>query len=325
MQQDASLRQSETAGGRISPSLRPLKMHMVGCSQQDEMNQNVDATIERGYRGIAPYIGSQRGAVHVVGAAPSLRKTYKFLKTLPGDILAINGALRFLLERDIVPKWAMLWDAADIVREFLSLARHATPHPDITYLVGARCHPYVFEKLNGCKVVTWFAGGDHNIVDYMQRKGLNDPVINGGSAGVTRAMYLAGVLGYTHQNLFGADSSYSDDDETHVNGSLVRENSLRVWIGNGAGKLSFRATPEWCSQVEEFRDIYQMFRHPFYNVTVDVYGEGMLPHMAALMKAKDLAGKLWNGDGTMHHSTLPLHEFPDKKPENQGYINTSTT
>ena len=315
MQQGAIQRQDSTPAAG-SPGLRPLEFIMHSCAQQDEMHQNVDATLARGYQSIIPYLGSQKGACSIVGAAPSLRKTYHHLRNLPGDIIAINSSLRFLLERGIVPKWAMLWDAAEIVAEFLSLARHATPHPDITYLVAARCHPYVFEKLRGCKVVTWFAAGDYDIDDYMRKKGINDPAIKGGSAGVTRAMYLMATLGYTHQNIFGADSSYSDNNASHVNGSLVNEKTLKVWVGNGHGRRMFSATPEWCEQVNEFRDTYQLFRHPMFNMTVDVYGDGMLPHMAGLMKAKEAAGKLWNPDGTPHPSTIT----PEKQKAEADYI-----
>ena len=294
----AVLQPDGTAVGDVSPSLIPLELEMVGCAVQDEMHQNIDATIARGYQGIKPYLGTcAGGAASIVGSGPSIAETHKVLPMLRADVFAINSAIRYLLERKIVPRWAMIWDAADICAEF------AVPHPDVTYLIGARCHPRVFERLRGCKVVSWFAGGDHDIVNYMQRKKLDDPLVNGGSAGVTRAMYLVAALGYRHVNIFGADSSYSDEGATHVTGSLVREKDLRISVGNGKGRRVFRTTPEWCSQVNEFRDIYHMFRHPSLDISIDVYGEGMLPFMGQLMRAKDEAGKLWNADGSPYLPT----------------------
>ena len=105
----------------------------------------------------------------------------------------------------------------------------AVPHPDITYLVASRCHPDVFKRLEGCKIIVWHAGGDHNINDLLCERKLNEPMVNGGSAGVTRAMFLVNCLGYTDQHIFGADSSYTGDD-THIRGSLVPEKDLMVSI-----------------------------------------------------------------------------------------------
>jgi hypothetical protein len=283
------VREDGTVTGDFVPSLFPLTLHMVGCATAEEMNANVDATIARGYTGIIDLLDTESGAVSIVGSGPSLRETWK---DLTGDVFAINQAVGFLLSKGVVPKWAMLWDAADIIEQF------AEPHPDVTYLVAARCHPKVFERLKDCNVRVWFAGGDHNIAEYMVAKKLNDPLVNGGSAGVTRAMYLATVLGYRELHIFGADSSYSDDGNTHVVRSLVPEKNIFVWVGNGDGKKCFRTTPEWCSQVNEFRDIYHLFSHPAYSVGIDVYGEGMLPHMATLMRMRKEAGKLWNADGS---------------------------
>ena len=283
------------SGGEAErPPLLPLHLYMSGCATQEEMNANVTATIARGYTPLNDYIGMFSGAVSICGSAPSLGETYRELR---GDVLAINNALPFLLERGVVPKLCMFWDAAAVVSRF------AVPHPDITYFVGARCHPSVFERLAGCKLIVWHAGGDHNIAEYLAEHEINEPMVNGGSAGVTRAMFLAYALGYRSLNIFGADSSYSHDGKTHVNGSLVPEKDIMVSIGNEPG-LFFRTTPEWCAQVNEFRDIYQIFRHPSMGAEIEVFGGGMLPHMAHLMKMKEAAGTLWNTDGTRHASTI---------------------
>lgn len=296
----SSLR-SEVAGEvDPSPPLLPLHLHMEGCATEQEMNSNVTATIERGYVPLTGYVDppKYKGKVSIVGSGPSIQYTHKHIK---GDILAINSAIGYLLDQGIVPKFAMIWDAAEICEKF------AIPHPKVTYLIGARCHPKVFERLKGCKVIVWHAGGDHNIAKLMVEKGLErEPMVNGGSAGVTRAMFLAVGLGYTRLHLFGADSCYRED-KTHINGSLVPEKDMMIAIGNNP-PLFFRTTPEWCSQVNEFRDIYSLFIHPKMNVKIKVYGEGMLPYMFELLNAKRKKGLLWNKDGTMHKSNIPTDQ-----------------
>ena len=254
--------------------LIPLLMSMEGCATQEEMNGNVEATLKRGYTRLNEYLDTCSGAISIVGAGPSIRNTYH---QLTGDVMCCNSALRFLLEVGIVPKYQMLWDAHQLVSTF------AIPHPDITYLVAARCHPDVFAALEGCRIIVWYAGGDHNIAQFMQDKRIDEPMVNGGSAAVTRSLYLAYALGYRDMHVFGADSSYSDDGDTHVNGSVVPEKDMYVWVGNREGSRSFRTTPEWCAQIEEFKVIYQHF-HNYCGATIEVHGEGMLPHVTRILE-----------------------------------------
>jgi hypothetical protein len=262
------------AGGDIPPLL-PLALHMVGCATQEEMNSNLSNTIARGYTPINDYLDKFSGTCSLVGSGPSINETYTELK---GDVMAVNNAIRFLVEKGIYPKWAMLWDAADIVAKFV------VPDPRITYLVGSRCHPDVFKALEGCKVIVWHAGGDHNINELIIKNNIKEPLVNGGSAGVTRGIYLVSALGYRDIHIFGADSSYSDDGKTHVNGSLVPEKDIMVSVGNEPPAW-FRTTPEWCAQVEEYRCIYAMFTH---NDThkITVYGKGMFQYMHDVLTAK---------------------------------------
>lgn len=262
-------------GGEDAPLL-PLKLCIVGAATEEEMNANVTATIQRGYVRFNEYLECTEGVASIVGAGPSIKNTIKDIK---GDVLAINSAIGYVLDHGIVPKWAMIWDCHELCETF------AVPHPDVTYLIGARCHPKVFERLKGCKVVVWHAGGDHNILEYMQKNNINEPLINGGTAGVTRGLYLAAALGYREFHVFGADSSYSDDGDTHVRGSVVPEKDMNVWVN---GKW-FRTTPEWCAQVEEIKLIYPIFQLPPLSGKITVHGEGLFPYIVELMKADEAA------------------------------------
>ena len=266
----------------IYENFLPLYLTMEGTATEQEMNTNSLETLKRGYQGIKPYLDSYDGAVSIVGAGPSLERTYKELR---GDVLACNSAIGYLLEHGVVPRWAMIWDAHPLVEKF------AVPHPDVTYFVAARCHPSVFERLKDCKVVSWFAGGDHNIAQFMLKNRIADPMVNGGSAAVTRSMFLAFALGYREFHIFGADSSYSDEGATHVAGSVVPEKDLTVWIGNKPGMARrFRTTPEWCAQVEEFKIMFETF-HNNLQAKIYVYGDGMLQHVARILWAQRITRK----------------------------------
>ena len=268
------------AEGKSIPPLVPLGMDLRSCASKEEMHRNFYATLKRGYRAINEVLEKSSGTVSLVGAGPSLQDTHK---ELGGDILAVNSAIGFLLDHGIVPKWGMLWDAAEIVEKFVR------PHPDITYLVASRCHPKVFERLKNSNVLVWHAGGDHDIVEVMNRPEViarqkqPEPLINGGSAGVTRGIFVAVALGYMDLIIHGADSSYGPSGDTHVMGSLVPEKDTLISIGNDP-PIWFRTTPEWTAQVEEYKQIYLFMLN--HGVTMTVKGEGMLPMMHRLLVAK---------------------------------------
>ena len=244
------------AAGEVPPPVR-LALCMTSCITSQEMHSNFYATVERGFTPINDYLGAYSGTCSVVGSGPTIRETHK---ELVGDVIAINSAISYLLDQGIVPKFGVLWDGTEIIEKF------ARPHPDITYLVASRCHPKVFERLKDCKVVVWHAGGDHDILEVIteptvfKKMGIPQPIIAGGSAGVTRTIYVASVLGYTDVHLFGADSCYTGND-THVRGSVVPEKDILVSLGDnsdGAPAIWFRTTPEWCAQVNEYRSIYAL-------------------------------------------------------------------
>jgi len=243
----------------------PLTLGMESCATVEEMHTNVESTLARGYMRFTEFMDSQAGECSIVGAGPSIADTYQDLR---GDVIACNSAIGFLLSRGVVPKYAMLWDAHPLVETF------AVPHPDIVYFVAARCHESVFERLKDCKVVVWYPGGDHDIADFLVEKNIMEPMVNGGSAAVTRSLYLAYALGYRTFHLHGADSSYRGE-QTHVNGSVVPEKRLEVVCN----KRWFTTTPEWAAQVEEFKCIRIGFKH--LGGTIRVYGDGLLPWVAS--------------------------------------------
>ncbi len=237
------------------------------------MNANVTATMARGYEPFAPLLNTCAGTLHLCGAGPSLGETWQRIPE-GADVLAVNSAIGFLLSHDRAPKWAMIWDASELCAQF------AVPDTRVTYLIAARCHPFVFARLAKSKVVVWHAAGDHNIRDFLNARGVNEPLVMGGTAGVTRAIYLAAALGYRAIEIHGADSCYAEDGSTHIRGSLVPEKDMTVEMG-GRG---FRTTPEWCQQVEEIKLIYPLFTANGF--TIQTHGDGFFQHAVAIMEKR---------------------------------------
>lgn len=254
-------------GGSNAP-LVPLRLKMELCALTEDIDANIEATMARQYKPFNSLLESETGTISICGSGPSLADTYK---TLKGDIYACNAAHGWLLEHGVVPKFCMLWDADPVVHKFV------VRHPKTIYLVGSRCHPSVFEALEGCDVRVWHAAGDKNLQDILEKHNRNEPMIGGGSAAVSRAMFVAYALGYRKMHLHGADSSY-EEGYTHVRESVVKESEIKIMVTENDRMKWFKTTAWLAGQCEDFKMIGPVLRE--MGVKIIVHGTGLLPHIA---------------------------------------------
>lgn len=246
---------------------------MEVCATQEETESNIAHTFRKEYERFNEHMDTRKGLLHICGAGPSLEDSYE---ELSGDVLAANAAIPYLLKLGVLPRYAMIWDASPLLVKF------AVPNPYITYLLASRCHESVFERLHDCNIIVWHAGGDYDIRGVLERAGVPEPMINGGSAAVTRALYLGYALGYREFHLHGADSSYRGD-RTHVTPSLVPEKRMPVCVN----KKWFDTTPEWAAQAEEFKCIHAAFLTKPFGAKIVVHGDGLLPWIWELMNKEN--------------------------------------
>lgn len=241
------------------------------------LTRNIGAVLERGYTRFNKFIASQTGTLSICGFGPSLRHTWRGLK---GDVMACNRAHDWLIARGVVPRWCLLMDPLEVIADMV------TPHDGVTYLCASRCHPAVFEKLEGYEVVVWHCAGD-NVLEPMLEKHFTgrtlaeaqektEPTINGGTATVTRGAVVGVVMGYRDIHVFGADSSFPDGDgSTHLEKSLVAERPVRVLCDG----RQFWSTTWMTLQVEDIRIIFNDLRERGAAKFI-FYGDGLLQHAA---------------------------------------------
>lgn len=243
---------------------------MVGRNNvvDDVIEANLEATMIRGYKPLVLGEPAER-PVSIVGAGPSLASTYQDIKH---DIIACNSAHDFLIGKGIIPKYAMLWDASPVIAKVFS------PHKDVTYLVGSRCHPDVFAKLEGHNVVVFHVLGDDMIERILMKHSRMEPMIGGGSSSVTRGTYVAGALGYRGEmHLFGIDSSFAEE-VTHVAGSVVDQNRIKIRV---CGRW-FLTAPWMAMQAGDFKMLVPNLHMLGYRITV--HGTGLIPYTATFMQ-----------------------------------------
>ena len=247
-----------------------LKVHSHLANTVEDIDRNIEAALDLNLPPLQSVMGKEQGTVSVVGSGPSLKANWRSLKRMRGDIVACNASCQFLLERGIVPKYMMCFDADPLMLEFI------TPHPDITYLLSSRCPPKAFKMLKDCKVVCWHAGGDEHIEDILVRRRRMEPLVKGGTAAITRAMILVLPMGYTDIHLWGADSSFSKG-ETHIRQSTTLEKRMMVSVAGRA----FECAPWMAQQAEDFKVLAPIMAG--HKASLTVHGDGLIPQIAASM------------------------------------------
>lgn len=249
--------------------LLPLQLRYECCALPEAVERNISRTLESAYEPINRYLCEEnKGACSIVGSGPSLHATWPHISAVGGVVLACNAAHDFLIERGIVPDFAMFWDADPVIATMFK------PHKDVTYLVASRAHEDVFDKLRGHDVIVWHAAADEEpIARLLDECGRREPLIHGGSAAVTRSMYLAVAMGYHEVHTFGMDGSFHME-QTHIRKSVVPEKLLRVWVDG----QWYDSSPWLCGQAEDFKLIAPILKSA--GVEITVHGSGMIPHIA---------------------------------------------
>lgn len=247
----------------------PLVMQSFVNTASETISGNLEETFARGYTPFKPSDVKLETPVSLVGAGSSLSKTYK---DIVGDVIACNSAHDFLISKEIIPKYAMLWDANPIMGEMIK-----TPHKDVTYLVASRCHPSVFKSLEGFNILVWHALGGEDIEKMLISKNIMEPMIAGGSSGVTRALFLAGALGYSKEmHLFGVCDD-GDGVTTHVSGSLTKQTFIDIRVCGKWWKLA----PWMAMQAADFKKLAPIMKAN--GVKLFVHGKGFLPYTATFL------------------------------------------
>jgi hypothetical protein len=252
----------------------PLVTHSTLANSVEDISANIESALQRDYIPFNRLVGKKSGAVAIVGSGPSLKGNWHELKALQAkgvDIVACNASCQFLLEKGLVPDYMMCFDADPLMLEFI------TPHPEITYLLASRCPPKAFDMLKDCKVVCWHAGADEKIEELLEKYQRLEPMVIGGTAAVTRAMILVLPIGYRTVHIFGGDSSFSKDGDTHIRKSTTDERRMAVMCN---GRV-FETAPWMTQQIEDFKTLGPKFRD-LLGIEYIVHGDSLFAHVAKL-------------------------------------------
>jgi Methyltransferase domain/Protein of unknown function DUF115 len=248
---------SEDAGAHFD-------LKMIANVTLDEIREQCKASGERGLTRLKSQT-AHHGKVVLVGGGPSLGDPITTANLLRWhaqgfDIWAMNGTLKWLLDRGFQPSGFVLLDArADNIR-FLDERFHGI------HYISEQCHPDVYDALEKKRVVRFELS-----IDY------------GTTVGIY-AMAVAFVEGCRDIHLVGYDSSYrGSDGHAYPQGLNDADNIVDAHVDD----RTFRAAPWMVRQAQDFEGTAAAIVHA--GGRVSVHGDGLLPYMARRMQVVSAA------------------------------------
>ena len=254
--------------------LRPLKFE-PGCNTAPDVIRDQFKTNIKRY---LPYLVEsgeiKEKPIAIVCGGPSLERRWEELKDFPGEILACNGAYKFLINRDIVPSYFMLLDCRRENIGFLDYTASST-----TYFIAAQCHPLIFDELsrNNKSTYMYFT----NLPDIKELLGdrlkTEKFTVLGGVVGTVgiKAMSMAHALGYRDMHLYGYDSSYEDDShhayEQAMNDAVTK---IEVFIDH----KKYITSASFAHQAQEFPG-WAGDLTKFHGCNIELHCDGLLPDL----------------------------------------------
>lgn len=177
---------------------QPLRILLeVECNTPDAQiiaNVRHNSSTRKGWQKLEP---AHDGIAILCGSGPSLADTLDEVKSIGGEIFALNGAAKFLNDHGVLADYQVILDAKP---ETASLIGPAKKH-----LFASQVDPSCFEKIPDAKL--WHAThGDlvHEFPAYDADYCLIGGAVTVGNA----ALVLAYVMGYRVIHCFGFDSSH---------------------------------------------------------------------------------------------------------------------
>lgn len=242
---------------------------------REKLLDNIKSSIRRQLPQLYPHPENPQH-IAIVGGGWSLEDSYEELRQLYFDgvkIIALNGAAKWLMERNLRPGMHIVLDGrpenAEFVRE---------PIPGCKYFLASQCAPEVFDAVEGREVYLFHAIGEGADIEtaeldefYAKRW---QQIPTAGTVGITSIMLLR-VLGFRYQHLFGIDGCFNPKTgKQHAYEQKLNENdgceTFRI-----AGR-DFLCSAALASQATNFMNMLSI-NGEFINL--EIHGGGMLAHI----------------------------------------------
>lgn len=198
-------------------------------------------------------------ALNIVASGPSSEHA-----PLNETCVSLNGSLRLFNQRGIAPDFWAGCDPQAMVADFLTDAPKGT-----TYLVASKCHPAVFEALQGHEVVVWHVHDDATWDLLSDRF----PVSRAVSITIC-AFELMARVGFRKFDTWGWDGCFMDGQGYFVPQPF---NPAKIDVDVG-GVHTFPTTPTWALEAQDALTALRGFPFPIH-----IHGGGMTGEILSML------------------------------------------
>ena len=246
-------------GGGFVP---PLLQHIDVRESVETQVAHVEHSMSLGLSQFGKLCRAHGHTLSIVGGGPSLADTYQ---DLSGYVVAINGSLKWLLDKGIVPYACGVLDPGD------HIAGTLVADPRVRFFVSSTCHPSVFEKLKDCNITLWHPGGSDEINKAVFSRNPEALIAGGGCTMGLRWITLGYLLGFRRFRCFGMDSSFSEEG-THAYPDWKDDERERFFEARG-----FLTSKDMLQQVADYIVMRERFRYGDVDeIDVDVVGHHLM-------------------------------------------------
>jgi hypothetical protein len=169
----------------------------------------------------------------------------------PGDTLAVNGALKHFTDRGKAPTFWACCDPQALVADFLT-----DPPLHTIYLIASKCHPLVFQMLQGRDVRLW------DIDDHPATKEGCRAVAVASSVTLCIQTLMSrpgGIFGYRHFEIYGWDACFGEGLEHHAGQHSETRPDNYVQVTVGASVVPPPQIPAWLLERHRFPDLRERY------------------------------------------------------------------
>lgn len=210
---------------------------------------------------------ARKRIVAIVGGGPSAADSLDDIKALDADIIALNGASKWLRSHGVKPKYQCIIDARP---ENIGLLDKKTPK----HLLASQVSPNVVESAGN---VTIMHLASKNCEDHLPevRKARGGYALIGGGYGVgNSAICAAYVMGYRTMHCFGFDSSHRNG-KGHAYSQPIND-GIECVKTKFNGKTYVSSLP-----MKAHADRFMVISNDLMKMgcKVHVHGDGLLPAM----------------------------------------------
>lgn len=244
---------------------------------------NVRSAIRRGLPQVWRVAGLRPDRIVIVGGGPSLHETFHELRALyfeGAKVVALNGSLQWLLERNIRPSAHIILDGREANVSFLTEAV-----PGCKTYLASQVHPAVFDQAErlGLDVAVFHDGSEPAVNEILDAYYLGHwQSVPGGTTVATRAIGLLRMLGYVRFELFGIDSCWSAGPEGPLHHAFPQAQNdadsrltLTIDAGDDCPPRQFLVAPWHLKQLDDFLLFIAKAGGQF---VLNVHGEGLLAY-----------------------------------------------